>query len=213
MPVRIAIGLAVTVLALAIAGRRFFFLFRLVKSGRPTPGRFRDAPARIWAELSEVAGQRKLLQEAGGRPGPLLHHVGLHHPAAHDHRGLRGPVLQDLRHPGDRPLAGHRVHRGLLRLGRARVAGRLHRHPAGQLTQARGAGVAVLRLPPGRRLDHPGHDHRGHAHPPRLPGGPDEDGGLPLRPQLVDLRLARHRRGLHLVSRGTAPTWRPPSCC
>jgi Fe-S oxidoreductase len=63
VPVRIAIGLAVTVLAIAIAGRRFFFLFRLVKSGTADKGRFRDAPARIWAELSEVAGQRKLLQK------------------------------------------------------------------------------------------------------------------------------------------------------
>jgi Fe-S oxidoreductase len=63
VPVRIAIGLAVTVLAIAIAGRRFFFLLRLVKSGAVDKGRFKDAPARIWAELSEVAGQRKLLMK------------------------------------------------------------------------------------------------------------------------------------------------------
>jgi Fe-S oxidoreductase len=63
VPVRIAIGLAVTVLAFAIAGRRFYFLFRLVKSGKADKGRFKDAPARIWAELSEVAGQRKLLKK------------------------------------------------------------------------------------------------------------------------------------------------------
>ncbi len=63
MPVRIAIGMAVTVVALAIAGHRFFFLFRLVKSGKADAGRFRDVPARIWAELSEVAGQRKLLKK------------------------------------------------------------------------------------------------------------------------------------------------------
>jgi Fe-S oxidoreductase len=63
VPVRIAIGLAVTVLAFTIAGRRFYFLFRLVKSGKEDKGRFTDAPARIWAELSEVAGQRKLLKK------------------------------------------------------------------------------------------------------------------------------------------------------
>src|SRR5580698_106904 len=55
--------MAVTVVALAIAGRRFYFLFRLVRSGKPDHGRFKDAPKRIWAELSEVAGQRKLLQK------------------------------------------------------------------------------------------------------------------------------------------------------
>ena len=63
MPVRIAIGLAVTVVALTIAGRRFFFLYRLVRSGKADAGRFRDVPSRIWAELSEVAGQRKLLKK------------------------------------------------------------------------------------------------------------------------------------------------------
>jgi len=63
VPVRIAIGMAVTVVAVAIAGRRFFFLYRLVRSGKADVGRFRDVPSRIWAELSEVAGQRKLLKK------------------------------------------------------------------------------------------------------------------------------------------------------
>ena len=35
MPVRIAIGLAVTVIALAIAGRRFYWLSRLIRAGQP----------------------------------------------------------------------------------------------------------------------------------------------------------------------------------
>jgi Fe-S oxidoreductase len=63
VPVRIGIGMAVTVVALALAGRRFFFLFRLVKSGKADKGRFKDVPSRIWAEVSEVAGQRKLLKK------------------------------------------------------------------------------------------------------------------------------------------------------
>jgi Fe-S oxidoreductase len=61
MPVRIAIGMAVTALALAVAGRRLAFLFRLVRSGRPDHGRLRNIPARLRAELVEVIGQRKLL--------------------------------------------------------------------------------------------------------------------------------------------------------
>src|SRR5580700_10198478 len=55
--------MAVTVVALGVGGRRFYFLFRLVKSGKADKGRFKDVPARIWAELSEVAGQRKLLKK------------------------------------------------------------------------------------------------------------------------------------------------------
>jgi len=63
MTIRIILGLAVTVLAFAIAGRRFFYLFRLVNAGHSDPARFRNVPARIWAELSEVGGQRKLLKK------------------------------------------------------------------------------------------------------------------------------------------------------
>ena len=103
MPVRIAIGMAVTVIALAIAGRRFHWLSRLIRSGQPAPDRVRGSILpRAEAELTEVAGQRKLLKWTVPGHGPLLHHVGLHHPAAHHHRGLRGPVPEDLPHPGHR---------------------------------------------------------------------------------------------------------------
>ncbi|MHB8437924.1 MAG: (Fe-S)-binding protein [Acidimicrobiales bacterium] len=59
---RIALGLAVTAIAFAIAGRRFYYLFRLVGVGRPDPARFRNIPASIWAELVEVGGQKKLFK-------------------------------------------------------------------------------------------------------------------------------------------------------
>ncbi len=63
MPVRIIIGLAVTVVAFAIAGRRFYWLSRLIRSGAPAPDRTRGSIfPRAEAELTEVAGQRKLLQ-------------------------------------------------------------------------------------------------------------------------------------------------------
>jgi Fe-S oxidoreductase len=63
VPVRLAIGLGITVLAFAIAGRRFFWLYRLISAGEPaTPNRFRDVPRRAEAELVEVGGQRKLLK-------------------------------------------------------------------------------------------------------------------------------------------------------
>jgi Fe-S oxidoreductase len=65
VPVRIAIGMTVTVVALAIAGRRFHWLSRLVRSGKPAPDRVRGSLSRrAEAEVTEVAGQRKLLKWA-----------------------------------------------------------------------------------------------------------------------------------------------------
>ena len=63
MPVRIAIGLAVTIIAVVIAGRRFHWLSRLVRAGQPAPDRTRGSMRpRAEAEVTEVAGQRKLLK-------------------------------------------------------------------------------------------------------------------------------------------------------
>ncbi len=63
MPVRLAIGLGITAVMFAIAGRRFYWLFRLLSAGEPAvPNRTKDVPKRIKAELVEVGGQRKLLQ-------------------------------------------------------------------------------------------------------------------------------------------------------
>src|SRR5579862_2565240 len=62
MVVRIAIGMAATGLALAIAGRRFWRISRLVRSGKPAPERLRGFASRAEAELVEVGGQKKLLR-------------------------------------------------------------------------------------------------------------------------------------------------------
>ncbi len=63
MAVRISIGLVIFFVMLAIAGRRFFWLGRLITSGQPAvPSRAKDIPKRLKAELVEVAGQKKLLQ-------------------------------------------------------------------------------------------------------------------------------------------------------
>ena len=63
MPVRIVIGVIVTIAALAIAGRRFHWLSRLVRAGQPAPDRTRGSiRPKAEAEVTEVAGQRKLLK-------------------------------------------------------------------------------------------------------------------------------------------------------
>jgi Fe-S oxidoreductase len=61
--VRIILGLGVTVVGFGIAGRRFHWLSRLIRAGKPAPERTRGSILpRAEAEVTEVAGQRKLLQ-------------------------------------------------------------------------------------------------------------------------------------------------------
>ncbi|MBR7835413.1 (Fe-S)-binding protein [Actinospica durhamensis] len=66
MLVRLILGLAMTVLALGLAARRVLTLYRLGRAGQPAdPGRTKDAGRRLWAVLTEVFGQRKLLKWTG----------------------------------------------------------------------------------------------------------------------------------------------------
>jgi Fe-S oxidoreductase len=62
LPIRIAIGGAATLIAFAIAGRRFWYLSKLVRAGRPDHGRFKNPLAQLQAELVEVGAQRKLFK-------------------------------------------------------------------------------------------------------------------------------------------------------
>ncbi|MEI8127129.1 MAG: heterodisulfide reductase-related iron-sulfur binding cluster [Actinomycetota bacterium] len=65
MLARIVIGLAVSLICFAIAGRRFFWLSQLVRSGKPanrTWQGMRRTKEVVSAEVVEVAGQRKLLK-------------------------------------------------------------------------------------------------------------------------------------------------------
>jgi Fe-S oxidoreductase len=59
---RIIIGLGITVVLFAIAGRRFFWLSKLIRSGQPAPRRWQGLRKVSGAEVVEVAGQRKLLK-------------------------------------------------------------------------------------------------------------------------------------------------------
>ena len=66
MVLRMVTGLGLTVIALAVAGRRLWWLKRLAFSGQPAPERLeyvRAHPAGdVKAQLTEVIGQRKLLK-------------------------------------------------------------------------------------------------------------------------------------------------------
>jgi Fe-S oxidoreductase len=68
--VKLAVGAVITFFAVGLTGRRVEWLARLVTAGKPAPERFQGAWSRVWAEVSEVFGQRKLLK----RPLPGLAH-------------------------------------------------------------------------------------------------------------------------------------------
>ncbi|MFI5034951.1 MAG: (Fe-S)-binding protein [Acidimicrobiales bacterium] len=61
MLARIIIGLGVTLLCFALAGRRFYWLSTLIRRGREAPRRWHGLRQVSGAEVTEVAGQRKLL--------------------------------------------------------------------------------------------------------------------------------------------------------
>ncbi|HTX94026.1 MAG TPA: heterodisulfide reductase-related iron-sulfur binding cluster [Mycobacterium sp.] len=62
MLIRLTVGMGMTLIVLALAGRRVLFLFRLVSSGQPAPGHTNDPGRRVWTEIAEVFGQRRLLK-------------------------------------------------------------------------------------------------------------------------------------------------------
>ncbi|MGH3493041.1 MAG: heterodisulfide reductase-related iron-sulfur binding cluster [Sciscionella sp.] len=62
MLIRLIIGLLFTAVGLAAAGRRVWWLYRLISSGQPVTGRTDEVGQRLSAELQEVLGQRRMLR-------------------------------------------------------------------------------------------------------------------------------------------------------
>lgn len=62
MLARIIIGLGVSLICFAAAGRRFFWLSKLIRTGQPAPRRWQGFRKITEAEVVEVAGQKKLLK-------------------------------------------------------------------------------------------------------------------------------------------------------
>ena len=62
----LVLGIVMTAIALPIAGKRVWFLFRLISGGQPAPDRIQGVTGRVGraikTELVEVFGQRKLLK-------------------------------------------------------------------------------------------------------------------------------------------------------
>ena len=62
MLARIILGLGISLVCFAVAGRRFHWLSKLIRSGQPAPRRWSGLRRAAEAEIVEVAGQRKLLR-------------------------------------------------------------------------------------------------------------------------------------------------------
>ena len=62
MWIRALVGAVITIVLLAFALKRGWFLVSLARSGKPAVGRTTDAPKRVEAEATEVLGQKKLLK-------------------------------------------------------------------------------------------------------------------------------------------------------
>src|SRR5271167_3771521 len=60
--IRLIIGLGMTLIVAGFAARRVWWLFKLIMSGQPASGRTNDVGTRIWTQIAEVFGQRKLLK-------------------------------------------------------------------------------------------------------------------------------------------------------
>ena len=190
MPLRLALGLGITAVMFAIAGRRFFWLYRLISAGEPAvPSRFTDVPKRVKAELVEVGGQKKLLQWTV--PG-VAH--------AFTFWGFTILFLTIIEAFGclfqrdfHIPLIGHTAVIGFLEDFFAVAVivslADLRGHPGQALAQAREPPIPVLRLPHRRGLAGAADDLRGHRLAAPLPGRPGQHRQLPLR--LVGLRLPR----------------------
>ena len=193
---RLALGLLMTVAALAVAGRRVHYLSRLIRSGQPAPGRLDDIGTRVKSQLREVFGQRKLLQWSV--PG-VAHFFTFWAFVV-----LAATILEAYGALFDRdfaiPVIGRWALLGfledffavavLLSLAAFTVI-RFRQAPA-----RRERAVAVLRLPHRRRLARALHDLQRHLDAAALPRRADQHGGLPVPGgRLVGVRVADRGEG------------------
>ncbi len=60
--IRLVVGLGMTAIVGLLALRRVGWLVKLTRSGQPATGRTNDLGTRVWTEVAEVLGQRRLLK-------------------------------------------------------------------------------------------------------------------------------------------------------
>ena len=60
--IRLVLGLGMTAVVGVFTLRRVLWLYRLTMSGQPASGRTNDIGTRVWTQIAEVFGQRRLLK-------------------------------------------------------------------------------------------------------------------------------------------------------
>ena len=195
MVLRIVVGLLMTVAALALAGRRLWWLGRLGRAGQPAPERIEAVRSHVGRDVEvqaeEVFGQRKLLKWT--IPG-VAHFVTFW--------GFIILIFTIIEAYGDLfsrgfaiPGIGHSFALGFLEdLFAVLVLAGLITFavdPAPQRSQARGPGVPVRRVAHRRGLARAGHDLPGRSHAAAVQGRADQHRVFPLPARRV--RVADRR--------------------
>ena len=203
MTVRLVLGLLFTVVAFAVAGRRVWWLSRLIRTGQPAPGRLDGVPARLRAEVAEVFGQRKLLKWSVPGVAHFLTFWGfvvliltiIEAWGALFDRDFHIPLI------GRWPAVGFLedlfavgVLVGIVTFAILRLAARAG--PASSAT-SRFYGSHTR-----AGLGDPRDDLAGHHHPADLPRGADQHRRLPVRRQPVGVRVLDGGQGAAPAGRG-----------
>ena len=170
-----------TVVALAIAGRRVYWLYRLLKSGQPAPGRLDGIGQRAKDQLREVFGQRKLLKWSVPGVAHFFMFWGFVVLAATILEAYGALFDRDFAIPLDRALAAAGLPRGLLRGRGAGVARDVRVIRLRQCAGAQATGVPVLRLAHRCGLARALHDLQRHLDAVALPRRADQHRRLPVR--------------------------------
>ena len=136
MVLRMTVGLVLTVVAFAIAGRRLWWLRRLAMSGQPAPERIaavRGHPGRdVATETVEVIGQRKLLKWTVPGAAHALTFWGFTVLLLTIIEAYGDLFSRTFAIPWYRALGVHRFYRGPVRRGGAGRADHLRRDPAAE---------------------------------------------------------------------------------
>ena len=169
MLIRLVVGLGLTAIIALLAVRRVLWLAKLTLSGQPVSGRTDDVGTRVWTQITEVFGQRRLLKWSIPGLAHFLTMWGFFILAHGLRRGLRRPVPAELPHPDRRPVGRAGLPAGLHRPRRVSRHRHVCHHPVALRTEGIRPFITVLRLPHRRRLADPVHDLHGHLQLRDLP--------------------------------------------
>ena len=192
---------AIAAVAAGLFGRRAWFLYRLVRAGRPIP-RFDDVPTRVRNEAVIVLGQRKMFQ----RLVPGLMHAAIFWGFIVLVPTIVIALIGIVDKHTTIPWLGEQGWFALLVDVFAVLRARRHRH--GVCDPQGAAAASVRRQPPARGRPDPARDRGHHRHARAVACGPDR-----ARPERVPGGLvAARERALEPVRSGLERPRRSSAC-